>query len=118
MLWLKDVYDMITNDEDKIFLRNMETSRTFVMGGVDNKTTITEKKLQARRAAKSKREELESARKKYDESSPGTSHSLLAENEQLYDDTESDDSLEAQPAQEPKKLPHRSIKKTGETLYP
>ena len=60
--WPRDVFEKMSNDEDKLFLESMMSDRIATMGSVDAKLSLSEKKIAQRKLEEQKRENKEKIR--------------------------------------------------------
>lgn len=107
-LWPKNVDDNIEFDEDRVFLRDMQSDRKFTMGGVDKNLSKTEKQIAHRQIAQLKRKNSEEERRLSQENQ-GTSSTF-----DISDGTDSDDTPSIPIAT---KASHKRLSKTGVNLF-
>lgn len=101
--WPKNVFDLVKNEEDRLFLVSMQTDRIASMAGIDKNLAITEHKISQRKIAESKRINIEQSRQ---EAIASTS------TQNISSSSESEDETSSAISQSPKRK-HRRLKKTG-----
>jgi hypothetical protein len=108
--WPRNALDIMTIEEDKLFLRSMMSDRKASMGGIDKPLSITEKKVALRQKLEEKRYQKEREQQKKQ------SESLV---DLVSDDTDDDNSSEYEPddVRESGRRSHHRTKKTGTDVH-